>query len=66
MTGGGKVLDRTQYYKDYYYRKKDQVKYRYYEKKERKAESDKIYEPYGGEREYYKMKINEFISISKK
>ena len=66
MTGGGKVLDRTQYYKDYYYRKKDQVKYRYYEKKERKAETDKIYQPYGGEKEYYKMMINKFISISKK
>ena len=64
MTGTEKK-DRTQYYKDYYMGKKDHVKYRYYENKERKTESDKIYEPYGGEKAYYKMKMIEFVNISK-
>tara|TARA_R110000787_G_scaffold125982_3_gene237165 strand:+ start:5661 stop:5855 length:195 start_codon:yes stop_codon:yes gene_type:complete len=57
--------DRTQYYKDYYCKTKDHIKYRYYEKKERKSESDKIYEPYGGEKAYYIMKMKEFANISK-
>lgn len=57
-------MDRTQYYRDYYYRKKDQVKYRYYEKKEQREQCDKLYEPYGGERAYYTMKIKEFCNIT--
>ena len=55
-------LARTKYHRDYYYKTKDKVKYRYYEKKERKLEATRIYEPYGGEKAYYKMKMLQFCN----
>ena len=38
----------------------------YYEKKIRMAELEKIYEPYGGERAYYKNQILNWIKDEKK
>ena len=54
--------DRTQYYKEYYFKKKDLRKYLYYEKREKDREMKKVYEDYGGERKYYIMKMKEFTS----
>tara|TARA_R100000700_G_C3168777_1_gene143638 strand:- start:1781 stop:2014 length:234 start_codon:yes stop_codon:yes gene_type:complete len=63
---GRYITDRTQYYYNYYQMKKDTYKMNYYEKKMRMAELEKIYEPYGGEKEYYKNQILNWIKDEKK
>jgi len=63
---GRYITDRTQYYYNYYQMKKDTYKMNYYEKKMRMIELEKIYEPYGGEKEYYKNQILNWIKDEKK
>ncbi len=50
-------LDRTNYYRIYYDLKKQQYKERYINKKEQKQLSQELYEPYGGEKNYYKNSL---------
>ena len=54
--------DRTQYYKEYYYNKRDLHKYIYYEKRERERKMKEVYKEFGGEREYYKIKYKQFFT----
>ena len=63
---GRYITDRSQYYYNYYQQKKDMYKINYYEKKMRNFELEKIYEPYGGERAYYKNQILNWIKDEKK
>ena len=60
------ITDRSQYYYTYYQMKKDNYKINYYEKKRRNEELQKIYEPYGGEKMYYKNSILNWIKDEKK
>ena len=48
------------YYKEYYNTKKHLYKIRYEEKKIQKQKQKELFEPYGGEKNYYKDKILEF------
>ncbi len=63
---GKYITDRSQYYYNYYQMKKDTYKMNYYEKKIKNAELEKIYEPYGGEKAYYKNSILNWIKDEKK
>jgi hypothetical protein len=47
-------LDRSAYYRMYYEAKKEQIRNRYFEKKEQKLREEELYKPYGGEKNYYK------------
>jgi hypothetical protein len=53
------------YYKEYYNTKKHLYKLRYEERKIQKKQQKELFEPYGGEKNYYKDKILEFISLNK-
>jgi len=59
------ITSRTEYYRDYYYKRKDLQKIQYYEKKLRREEAEAFFKEYGGEREYYKQKYLEFMSIGR-
>lgn len=50
-------LDRSCYYRTYYYLKKDQIRNRYYENKERRLREEELYRPYGGESNYHKQSL---------
>ena len=52
-------LCTTSYYTMYYEMKKVYLKEKYYEKKERSARNEELYEKYGGEKNYYKLKLKE-------
>ena len=45
---------RSEYYRKYYLNNKFRYRMNYEEKKEREQLFNEIYEPYGGERKYYK------------
>ena len=65
MYMGRYIVDRSQYYYHYYQRQKDAIRCAHYEKKLRREEAEKIYEPYGGEKEYYKQAIMKWINEDK-
>ncbi len=48
------------YYQTYYQQKKHIYKERYIEQKRIAKEKEEIFREYGGEREYYKMKLLEW------
>ena len=48
------ITSKSIYYKNYYLQKKEIFKFNYYEKKLREQERKELYEPYGGEKNYYK------------
>ena len=50
-------IDRTKYYLNYYNRSKFLYKIKYREKKEANQQREELYEPYGGERTYYKNEL---------
>ena len=50
-------LDRSAYYRMYYEAKKEQIRNRYFEKKETKLREEELYKPYGGEISYYKNSL---------
>jgi len=50
-------LDKSAYYRNYYQLKKELIKAKYYEKKEQKQREEEMYEPYGGESQYYKNSL---------
>ena len=50
-------LDRSAYYRMYYEAKKEQIRNRYFEKKETKLREEELYKPYGGEKSYYKSSL---------
>ncbi len=50
-------LDRTQYYRNYYQLKKELIRVKYIEDKERRQRQKELYEPYGGEKNYYKNSL---------
>ena len=52
-------LDRSSYYKMYYEAKKDQIRNRYFEKKETRLREEEMFKPYGGEKNYYKNSLVE-------
>jgi hypothetical protein len=59
-------LDRSAYYRMYYQVKKEQIRNRYFEKKETKLREEELYKPYGGEKNYYKSSlINSGVLIIK-
>ena len=52
-------LCATSYYIMYYERKKEYLREKYYERKQRALRNEKLYEKFGGEKNYYKMKLKE-------
>lgn len=50
-------IDRTKYYLNYYNRSKFLYKIKYREKKEANQQREELYEPYGGEKKYYKNEL---------
>jgi len=52
-------LDRGAYYRNYYQLKKELIRVRYIENKERKQREEELYKPYGGEKNYYKCSLME-------
>ena len=50
-------LDRGAYYRNYYQVKKEQIRNRYFEKKEQKQREEEMFKPYGGEKNYYKCSL---------
>ena len=59
---GQKITSRTIYYRNYYLQKREIFKFNYYEKKLRELERKEMYEPYGGEKEYYKNYYKNWIT----
>ena len=51
------VLDRTQYYLNYYNRSKFLYKIKYREKRDKERRNVELYDTYGGEPEYYKNEL---------
>jgi hypothetical protein len=41
----------------YYQLKKEHIKNKYYEDKEKKLREEELYKPYGGEKNYYKSSL---------
>tara|TARA_Y100001963_G_C6672922_1_gene395986 strand:- start:746 stop:934 length:189 start_codon:yes stop_codon:yes gene_type:complete len=60
------IKDKTKYYRDYYLRTKDLRKFTYYEKKDRAEEMNKLYAPYGGEKEFYTKYYKEWCKPKNK
>lgn len=50
-------IDRTKYYLNYYNRSKFLYKLKYREKKEAEQRKEELYEPFGGEKKYYKNEL---------
>jgi hypothetical protein len=53
------------YYKEYYNTKKHLYKIRYEEQKIKIQKQKELFEPFGGEKNYYKNKLLEFCSLNK-
>lgn len=54
------IMGYSQYYKNYYQRKKHIYKARYEEMKRIAREKEEMFLPYNGEKEYYKNKLLEW------
>lgn len=51
----------AEYYYNYYNLKKHIYRERYYQKKRQAKENEELYRPYGGEANFYRQKILEFL-----
>jgi len=58
------MIDRGQYYLNYYNCKKWIYKERYLRKKELDASNKLLFAPYGGEKEYYKRAYYKFCNYT--
>ena len=58
-------LSTTSYYAIYYEMKREYLKEKYYERKDKKIRNDELYKKYGGETAYYKMKLKQLGVFSK-
>ena len=56
------ISSRLEYYRDYYMMYNDRYRYAYYDKKVKERENEKLFEKYGGEREYYKQQYEKFCN----
>ena len=56
------MIDKAQYYIDYYNCKKAVYQDRYLKKKQLEADNLELFRPYGGEREYYRRAYYKFCN----
>ena len=59
---------RNEYYRKYYWNHKERYKMDYEDRKQRREKLNEVYEPYGGEKEFYRKSLLEsgFLIIKKK
>ena len=59
-------LSTTSYYTMYYERKREYLRAKYHEKKQKTIRNEELYKNFGGETAYYKMKLKQLGVFSQK
>lgn len=57
---------KKEYYREYYEARKERCRDHYYEKKQKKIENEILFQEFGSEAEYYKIKYKEYINAARK